>query len=98
MKPWQSVWMPECTTGLFFPGFCARAHAYSAALPAGWQAYQPPPPSSTLGSLASLREWAVREVQRRPTGVILAGHSMGAALAVLAAATVPERIESLLLV
>src|SRR5262249_40665516 len=68
------------------------------ALPSGWIASQPPPPSVSHGSLATLRDWAVREVLRSPPGVLIAGHSMGAALAILAALTVPERVQGLLLV
>ena len=90
--------MSQPGTGLFLPGFAARAHAYTDGLPLGWEVSQPPPPSITRGSLSSLREWAVREIQRRPRGAVVAGHSMGAALAVLAAVTVPEHVEGLLLI
>src|SRR5262245_46474868 len=71
---------------------------YTAALPAGWEAAQPPSPRISRGSLSTLRDWAVREIQRRPNGVVVAGHSMGAALAVLAAVTAPEHVEGLLLI
>ena len=83
---------------LFLPGFGARARAYAEGLPLGWEAAQPPPPSVTRGSLTSLRAWAVAEIQRRPAGVLVAGHSMGAALAVLAAVKVPEHVGGLLLI
>ena len=83
---------------IFLPGFAARAHAYADGLPAGWHVPQPPPPSVTQGSLSSLRDWAVHEVVRRPGRSLVAGHSMGAALAVLAAVTVPEHVEGLVLI
>lgn len=40
----------------------------------------------------------MHEVTERPGRVLVAGHSMGAALAVLAAATAPERFAGLLLI
>lgn len=83
---------------IFLPGFAARSRTYAGCLPAGWDAPQPPPPNATAGSLVTLRDWAVGEVTRRPGSAFVAGHSMGAALAVLVAVTVPERIEGLLLI
>jgi pimeloyl-ACP methyl ester carboxylesterase len=82
----------------FLPGFGARARTYAQGLPPGWEAAQPPPPSATRGSLSSLRGWAVREVAGRPGRTVVAGHSMGAALAVLVAVTVPDSVEGLVLV
>jgi pimeloyl-ACP methyl ester carboxylesterase len=90
--------MSETVSRIFLPGFGARPHTYAAALPAGWDAPQPPPPSVTRGSLASLRDWAVHEVLARPGRTVVAGHSLGAALAVMAATTVPDRVAGLLLV
>lgn len=90
--------MPEAGSRIFLPGFAARPHTYAAALPAGWDALQPPPPSVTRGSLASLRDWAVKEVVAQPGRTLVAGHSMGAALAVLAATAVPDQVAGLLLV
>lgn len=83
---------------VFLPGFAARARAYARGLPRGWEAAQPPPPSVTGGSLAALRDWSVREVARRPGPSLVAGHSMGAALAVLAAVSAPESIAGLVLI
>lgn len=90
--------MVEPASRLFLPGFAARARSYAGGLPSGWEAAQPPPPSVSGGSLVSLRDWAVREVVRRPGPTRVAGHSMGAALAVLVAVTVPDRIDGLLLI
>jgi pimeloyl-ACP methyl ester carboxylesterase len=90
--------MLDPASRIFLPGFAARAHAYADGLPVGWAASQPPPPSVTQGSLGSLRDWAVREVAGRPGRTLVAGHSMGAALAVLAAVTVPEHVEGLFLI
>jgi pimeloyl-ACP methyl ester carboxylesterase len=92
------VWMSSGSTGLFLPGFGARAHAYAAGLPLGWNASQPPPPRSTGGSLAGLRTWAVSEIADRQGRTLVAGHSMGAALAVLAAVSAPEHVSGLLLI
>ena len=82
---------------IFLPGFAARSRTYSDGLPPEWEAPQPPPLAVTGGSLGALRDWALREVTRRPGPAIVAGHSMGAALAVLVAVTVPDRIDGLLL-
>jgi pimeloyl-ACP methyl ester carboxylesterase len=47
--------------------------------------------------LTELRDWLVSELDARPAPALLAGHSMGAALAVLAAALAPERVSELVL-
>jgi pimeloyl-ACP methyl ester carboxylesterase len=88
----------DTASRVFIPGFAARVGTYAGGLPLGWDALQPPPPSSSGGSLASLRMWAVAEVLDRPGRTLLAGHSMGAALAVLTAASVPEHVAGLVLV
>ena len=84
--------------GLFLPGYGARAHSYERGLPEGWEPLQPPFPVLASGSLEQLRAWLVRDLRGRPRRVALAGHSMGAALAVLAAASAPERVSRLVLV
>jgi pimeloyl-ACP methyl ester carboxylesterase len=90
--------MPGLGSQLFLPGFAAQTHAYARGLPDGWEAAQPPPPRVTRGSLRSLREWAVNEVVERPGRTLVAGHSMGAALAVLAAPTAPDHFAGLVLI
>ena len=90
--------MPAESVGLFLPGFAARARAYAGGIPDGWEARQPPSPRASRGSLASLRDWALSELLETEGRKIVAGHSMGAALALLTAATVPERVGGLLLI
>lgn len=50
------------------------------------------------GSLAAYRDWLVAHIRSAPGEVVLGGHSMGAAVAVLAAAKIPERVAGLVLV
>ena len=50
------------------------------------------------GSFAARCRWIAAEIDRRPGPVTLAGHSMGAGLAIAGAAARPERIERLLLI
>jgi pimeloyl-ACP methyl ester carboxylesterase len=82
---------------LFLPGFAAPVSLYERGLPAGWTALDPPAFRHAPDLEAYVR-WLVREIERRPAPVRLAGHSMGGALAVLAAATVPDRVAGLTLV
>jgi pimeloyl-ACP methyl ester carboxylesterase len=82
---------------LFLPGFGARADTYARGLPDGWDTLQPPL-ASTRGSLRSLRDWLVADLRGQPGRVVLAGHSMGAALAMLAAVSAPERVAGLVLI
>jgi pimeloyl-ACP methyl ester carboxylesterase len=83
---------------IFVPGFAARARAYEEGLPPGWSALQPPPPSRSDGRVGRLADWLMVEATRGPGPPLLAGHSMGAALAVLTAARAPERVSGLVLV
>jgi pimeloyl-ACP methyl ester carboxylesterase len=83
---------------LFLPGFGAPAGIYRPALAAGWTALELPPFRRTGGVLASYRAWLALELDRADGKVWLAGHSMGGALAVLAAAERPERIGRLTLI
>jgi pimeloyl-ACP methyl ester carboxylesterase len=85
-------------TRLFLPGFAARARSYGEGLPAGWEALQPPAVAVSGGSLTMLVDWLAREVARRPAPALLAGHSMGAALAILLAARDPSTVAGLTLI
>jgi pimeloyl-ACP methyl ester carboxylesterase len=85
-------------TRIFLPGYAARARTYEPGLPDGWMALQPPFDVLATGSLGQLRDWLVRELEYRPAPAVLAGHSMGATLALLAAADAPERVSGLVLV
>lgn len=75
--------------GIFLPGLGARAAAYAASLPEGVLVRQPPSPRDVRGSFAGLVDWLLDDVIGDRRVRILGGHSMGAALAVLAAARRP---------
>lgn len=83
---------------IFLPGFAGRARSYEPGLPDGWIALQPPVGVLAKGSLGELRRWLLQELERHPGPAVLAGHSMGALLAVLAAAAAPDRLASLVLI
>ena len=82
---------------LFLPGWGAPAALYQPALPASWQALDPPSFAASGGTLAAYRQWVAWELRSRGRSG-LGGHSMGAALAILAAADAPELVERLVLV
>jgi pimeloyl-ACP methyl ester carboxylesterase len=82
---------------LFLPGWGAPGSLYAAALPSAWLALEPPGFAATRGSLGAYRRWLGAELRRRGPSR-LGGHSMGAALAILAAADAPELVERLVLV
>ena len=84
--------------GIFLPGYLGRARSYERGLPEGWIALQAPLKVRASGSLTAYRDWLIAHIRSSPRQVVLGGHSMGAALAVLAAAEVPERIAGLVLV
>ena len=94
------VWHParpvEGAVSIFVPGWGARARFYAPGLPEGWVAVDPPP-FRRAHSLEAFRAWLVRELEAQPGPVALAGHSMGAALALRAAADDPATIASLVL-
>jgi pimeloyl-ACP methyl ester carboxylesterase len=98
-RDWHPPWIDAAhAPRLFLPGFAAQARSYNLGLPDGWVAIQPPSPLATAGSLERLHAWLVEELRCRPGKVVLGGHSMGAALAVLAAASAPEHVEALILI
>lgn len=83
---------------LFLPGFGAPARLYRRALAAGWIVLEPPSFRGTRGALGAYRAWLEQELDHLDRPVWLAGHSMGGALAVLAAAERPDRIARLTLI
>jgi len=82
---------------LFVPGWGAPAALYEPGLPASWAAVEPPSFAASGGTLREYRRWLATELRRRGPSP-LGGHSMGAALAILAAADAPELVERLVLV
>lgn len=84
-------------SALFVPGWGAPAALYEPSLPAGWRALEPPSFAESGGSLSAYRCWLALELRGRGASV-LGGHSMGGALAILAAADAPELVDRLVLV
>jgi pimeloyl-ACP methyl ester carboxylesterase len=84
-------------SALFVPGFAARASLYRPGLPSVWTALSPPRLAVTGGRFEAYRRWLQREVEACGRRVVLAGHSMGAALAICAASARPDLIERLIL-
>jgi pimeloyl-ACP methyl ester carboxylesterase len=82
---------------LFLPGWGAPAALYAPGLPSQWSVLDPPSFATSGGSLAAYRRWLGGELSLRGRSP-LGGHSMGAALAILAAAESPELVERLVLV
>jgi len=82
---------------LFLPGWGAPASLYAPSLPSSWRALEPPSFAAAGGSFAAYRRWLDSEL-RACGRSRLAGHSMGAALAILAAADAPELVERLVLI
>jgi len=82
---------------LFVPGYAARGSLYGKGLPPGWTALEPPSLRLTRGRFSNYRQWLVRELAQRDGVDVLAGHSMGAALAVAAAADRPQLVDRLIL-
>jgi pimeloyl-ACP methyl ester carboxylesterase len=82
---------------LFLPGFAVRGSLYRPGLPLGWQSLDLPSLGETRGRFQAYRHWLVEELVGAGEPVILAGHSMGAALAITAAAERPDLVERLIL-
>ncbi len=85
-------------TGLFLPGWGATAGLYAAGLPEGWEALELPSFRQSRGEFFVYHLWLDSEIGRQAKPVALAGHSMGAVLALLAALDRPELVERLVLV
>ena len=82
---------------VFLPGWGAPAALYTPGLPVSWDVLEPPSFAASGGSLAPYRRWLELELRDRGRSS-LAGHSMGGALAILAAAETPELVERLVLI
>ena len=82
---------------LFIPGWGAAPALYRAGMTAGWQVLELPTFRAGQGELGPYSRCLREAIASRPGRVTLAGHSMGGALALLAAAEEPERIARLLL-
>jgi pimeloyl-ACP methyl ester carboxylesterase len=82
---------------LFLPGWGAPAALYAPGLPATWHVLEPPGFAASGGSLRAYSRWLDLELRNRGRSR-LAGHSMGGALAILAAAETPELVERLVLI
>jgi pimeloyl-ACP methyl ester carboxylesterase len=82
---------------LFLPGWAAPASLYAPLLPLGWTALEPPPFGAAGARLEGYRRWLGAELHARGR-CVLGGHSMGGALALLAAAAHPELVARLVLV
>lgn len=82
---------------LFIPGWGAPASLYAPLLPPGWTALEPPSFAASAGALGAYRAWLGGELSARGRSVV-GGHSMGGALALLAAAADPSLVERLVLV
>lgn len=80
---------------LFLPGWGAPGALYRPGLPAGWDVVEAP--GFGEGGLERHLDRLLERLRSERGGVVLAGHSMGAALAVLAASTEPRLVERLVL-
>ena len=83
---------------LFVPGLGAPPAIYSRALDARWRVLTPPSFAQSKGSLRAHVATLVEEIDASREPATLAGHSMGAAIAVLATLERPESVARLVLV
>jgi pimeloyl-ACP methyl ester carboxylesterase len=67
-------------------------------VPPGWRVLEPPPFRLAGGRLDAYRDWARTELRAERRPVAVGGHSMGGALAILAALDEPSAVERLVLV
>lgn len=86
------------SAGLFLPGWGAPASLYRAGLPERWRVVELPSFRRSRGRLEPYLDCARDALAAERAPVTLAGHSMGAALAVIAARERPELVERLVLV
>jgi pimeloyl-ACP methyl ester carboxylesterase len=83
---------------LFLPGWGAPGALYAAGLPAGWRALEPPRLGRAEPTFEAYLAWLLAELDAQAQPVAVAGHSMGGALALAAAARAPDRVRRLVLV
>jgi pimeloyl-ACP methyl ester carboxylesterase len=84
--------------GLFIPGYGAPASLYRRGVPKGWQLLELPSFRESQGRFDRYREFVLAALRAYPEPRQLGGHSMGGALAVLAAVEEPLLVERLVLV
>ena len=82
---------------LFVPGFGARASFYRDALGDGWSVHDPPAFRSGAGFNAHV-DALHRRLEASEQPLTLAGHSLGAAAAIVATARAPGLVAQLLLI
>jgi pimeloyl-ACP methyl ester carboxylesterase len=83
---------------LFLPGYGASGRLYASGLGQGWRALEPPSFRDTGGAFDAYERWLDAELARSDEPAWLAGHSMGGALAVVAAVAQPAAISRLTLI
>jgi pimeloyl-ACP methyl ester carboxylesterase len=83
---------------LLLPGWAATARMYGAGLPPDWTVLELPSFRATKGELQPYVDWLGGELAQRDGPTVVAGHSLGGAIAVLAAAEHPDRVARLVLV
>jgi pimeloyl-ACP methyl ester carboxylesterase len=83
---------------LFVPGYGAPPAIYSRALDARWSVQTPPSFARSNGRLDAHVAALVHELASSDEPATVAGHSMGAAVAVLAALERPEAVSRLILI